>query len=313
MRQVLLLPSPLLMFLAVATAIMATMPDPNCREKCGNITIPYPFGVGDGCFRPGFSISCKPDPLRAGMYMAIIGENIRVINISLVPAQVRVYTYIAFACHDHESGNILSEHSEDAYTDVRGTPYRFSDTSNKFTAVGCRTVAYIRDPYAQSRDPRAPMHYYMSGCVSICQDKYSVTDGAPCTGTGCCHASIPKGLQFFNATFDDFTDSYVGAFNPCSYAFLADQDWYVFNASDLHINELTNRNEKGAPVVLDWAIRDEACEQAKLNTTAYACAAEFSECVDSTNGPGYTCNCTSGFEGNPYALDGCKGFSLSIS
>lgn len=283
---------------------MATMPKPNCPEKCGDITIPYPFGVGEGCSRSGFNISCEPDTDRPGMNKAIIG-NIRVINISLVPAQVRVYTHIGFSCYN-ELGNNLPGNSKDAQVNLTGSPYWFSDTSNKFTAVGCRTVAYIRDPYA-------PMQYYMSGCVSICQDENSVTDRAPCTGTGCCQASIPKGLQFYNATFDDFNHSYVADFNPCSYAFLADKDWYVFNSSDVHMYELYTRNKKVVQVVLDWAIGNETCEQAKRNPAAYACAAEFSKCVNSTNGQGYTCNCTSGYKGNPYLVKGCQGFSLSFA
>jgi hypothetical protein len=62
---------------------------------------------------------------------------------------------------------------------------------------------------------------------------------------------------------------------------------------------------------MDWAIRDgpPSCELAKRNeeTGSYACLSGNSECVDSPNGPGYLCNCSSGYEGNPYLPHGCHG------
>jgi hypothetical protein len=51
------------------------------------------------------------------------------------------------------------------------------------------------------------------------------------------------------------------------------------------------------PLVLDWAIRDGSCAQAP-NKPGYAGRSNRSECIDSTNGPGYFCNCTQGYEGN---------------
>lgn len=37
-----------------------------CPDKCGNVSIPYPFGTKDGCFRPGFFVVCNDtfDPPR---------------------------------------------------------------------------------------------------------------------------------------------------------------------------------------------------------------------------------------------------------
>ena len=36
-----------------------TAPEPNCPTKCGNISVPFPFGIGAGCSREaGFNLYC---------------------------------------------------------------------------------------------------------------------------------------------------------------------------------------------------------------------------------------------------------------
>ena len=93
-------------------------------------------------------------------------------------------------------------------------------------------------------------------------------------------------------------------FNSCDYSLVADE---AYNISLLHQEILQNRTT--FPMVLDWAVGDETCEDAKGNLESYACKAENGTCYNSTNGPGYRCNCSSGFEGNPYLVHGCKGIS----
>ena len=69
-------------------------------------------------------------------------------------------------------------------------------------------------------------------------------------------------------------------------------------------------------IVIRWAITNSTCQKTKPNMTSYACRSVNSSCHDVTHGVifmGYRCNCSSGYKGNPYVLDGCQGLSLSLS
>ena len=67
-------------------------------------------------------------------------------------------------------------------------------------------------------------------------------------------------------------------------------------------------------IVIRWAITNSTCQQAKQNNSNYACRSTNSSCLHVTHGGifmGYRCNCSSGFQGNPYIQGGCKSTSLS--
>ncbi|KAF3493546.1 hypothetical protein DY000_02055264 [Brassica cretica] len=59
------------------------------------------------------------------------------------------------------------------------------------------------------------------------------------------------------------------------------------------------------PLVLDWSIGNQTCEQVRNKSI---CGMKNSTCFDSTRRPGYNCKCLEGFEGNPYLSNehGCQ-------
>ncbi|XP_058110516.1 wall-associated receptor kinase 2-like isoform X3 [Magnolia sinica] len=263
---------------------------PGCPDKCGNVEIPYPFGIGDSCNIGvgGFNITCNdsaydpPKPFKGGL---------EVLDISLVSGLMRISGYVCWQCFN-ETGGVVST-SRRRLNLNSSSSFTFSETHNKFVAIGCDTHAYIIGSLGRN---------FTSGCMSFCSDTYSMIDG-DCSGIGCCQTSIPKAFKRYEVDFDSNTQHQnVLSFNPCSFAFLVDQNAFSFKASDL--NRL-NRSQT-MPVVLDWGIGNESCEIARKDATTFACVSEHSTCYDSTNGEGYRCNCSKGYQGNPYLSGGCQ-------
>ncbi|RZR90106.1 hypothetical protein BHM03_00017930 [Ensete ventricosum] len=268
---------------AVAAAAISTA---GCPSKCGEVDIPYPFGIGTDCSMEGFDITCNDttDPPKP-----FIGEtNIEILDLSLVDHELSVHIYMVGQCNE-QSGNYSSTSLD--------LPFLFSATSNKFTVVGCSTLAYVVGQNVRGST-------YASGCVSYCDDAGGVSEGPGCDGMGCCQTSIPKSLINFTAYFSDsLNNSQVATFSPCSYAFVADQAWFRFNKSTLSPDFGTDNNYL-VPVVLDWAMRNQSsCRDAQADHPNYACRSAHSDCLNSTNGDGYRCMCSQGYTGNPYLVD----------
>uniref|UniRef100_A0A0D9VB90 Protein kinase domain-containing protein n=1 Tax=Leersia perrieri TaxID=77586 RepID=A0A0D9VB90_9ORYZ len=289
MARLLILASILL--LGVIKITMASrMAKPGCRETCGNLTITYPFGIGDGCFySPGFDVSCED----SRTYMHNSSSQMEIYNISLLTGQVRVSSLIASECYS-TTGRI-----ERGWASVNtATLFTISSKANKLTAIGCNTLAFLNGYNEQEVG---------AGCFSMCLENQTVDSGRQCSGMGCCQTSIAPNLTSFNVTFDSrFNNSQVLNFNPCSYAFVVEQDWFRFEAAYLEGNKLTEKYNDGVPAVLDWVAGYESCDEAQKNRSSYACVSANSRCISSPDATGYLCVCKNGFAGNPYLEEGCQ-------
>ncbi|XP_062185086.1 wall-associated receptor kinase 2-like [Phragmites australis] len=291
---------------AALTAVLPAVgalpqPSSNCQRKCGVVDIPYPFGIGpdspDHCAMPSFNLSCND---MGNGVLKPFHTNVEFLSISLDQGQARILNQISTYCYNTTSQEMDYDNWRLNFTYL---PYRFSDTSNRFTVIGCHTLAYIGDyAYVDS---------YMSGCVAMCGhgDVSTVTNGS-CAGIGCCQTAIPKGLRYYQVWFDrNFNTSLIYNYSACSYAVLMESSNFTFQTNYVTSPGFNRTNGGLAPLVLDWAIGNETCEVARKEPDSYACMSNNSECVDSTNGPGYICKCSQGFQGNPYLVDrehGCQ-------
>ncbi|TVU49702.1 hypothetical protein EJB05_01028, partial [Eragrostis curvula] len=298
----------LLPLIVIVALVCAPAAEATCQRWCGGVEIPYPFGIGRGCYRrsPGFGddqqdfeVKCSN---RTGKSPIPMVYDFEVIRIDVRRGQLRVRSPVSSWCYDFASRTM----GEAVPVSYESTAFRVSDADNVLAVVGCNALAFIG---SQEGDVD---NRHVVGCHAACPGgrRFIAGDGSPCNGTGgCCQMAIPPGIRSFDLSF---VDSYnisgdVAEFNPCSYAMVVDREAFKFRTSYVTTRELLHVAGGQVPAVLDWAVGNETCEVATWNRTTYACVSDHSKCVNSVNGPGYLCNCSQGYQGNPYVPGGCKG------
>ncbi|KAI3971731.1 hypothetical protein MKW92_002918 [Papaver armeniacum] len=290
----------LLYFLSSSAADLVQT-KPGCQPKCGNISIPYPFGIGEDCsldstiYGIGFNVECNTSsdyqqkPLLHMSKFTDFGDEI----FSISDTEIRVGSSMAENCI--YKSPFLAQIGSQFFASSEQTPFTVSQTKNKVFAVGCNTSSHaIISMYGGRED-------FRGGCFSQCETWDKVIEGS-CSGSGCCQTTIPKGAHYMFG-FVRSNQSEVWPFNRCSYAFVAETDRFKFSAADLV--DIHRKDRDDITMVLDWAIGKETCIEAQKNTSTYVCQGN-SYCKDPVNNPGYQCFCNEGYEGNPYLKPGCQ-------
>ncbi|GFS40804.1 wall associated kinase-like 7 [Actinidia rufa] len=252
---------------------MAASPQsrPGCQESCGNVVIPYPFGIGANCsFDEGFVVTCNntfnpPKPFIKSM-------NLEVLQISINGTVQVNNPVITSNCPGRTNGL-------DLFLEF---PFSFSDTYNRFTAMGCNNLALI-----------TRQDTIITGCMSICNVSSTLQTG--CFGISCCQTTIPPFLKFINASLRSIDPNKDQ--NDCKYAFMVDYQW--FRDKDIY----ATRDMEYVPAVLDWTING-TCINGTNSSTGSFCGANAYCSRNQTWSS--RCYCESGYEGNPYLSSGCQ-------
>ncbi|PRQ30835.1 putative protein kinase RLK-Pelle-WAK family [Rosa chinensis] len=292
---------------AVTTRAAADQALHGCAEKCGDITIPYPFGIGDGCYlRPEFNITCNgpTTPTSTNFANSTYTFPMAIANFSISEGELQVMQAVALDCYDNKGVKIANSTST-----LELPPSYTISAKNKFFLVGCNNAA-IYEGLLQFPDPDEGSDFQAAGfTVTLCVNELGKELHESCDGFGCAQTSILSGLQNITVSLDALdadnrTDSWSLKY-LCSYAFIVDEGNFTFSPERSFQQLNTTRQQ--LPVLINWAIGGEPCEVAKKNHSTYACK-ENTTCVDRstiTNGTvGYLCHCLPGYHGNPYL--GCQ-------
>ncbi|XP_021321421.1 wall-associated receptor kinase 2 [Sorghum bicolor] len=285
---------------ATATTTATGLGSTSCTRTCGNISIPYPFGVEPGCYHAaGFNLTCKQQHSHHHHHQPpklFLGDGtVQVLDISVEHNTVCI----------NSPGVQLQYDSISQIGPANGTwglglpktgPYFLSESASMVEAIGCSIQVSILGGLNNS---------LVSSCTAICPLIFSKGGGVSgtigngnCTGIGCCRASIVVGYSSYTIQIERISGP--GWYVPTS-VFIVDQSFFVsINSNGERIpGSLTT-------ATLDWIIGTSTCPT--NNKTAPECLSSHSYCQNSSSlgHGGYTCQCANGYQGNPYVHGGCQ-------
>ncbi|XP_074311356.1 wall-associated receptor kinase-like 22 [Silene latifolia] len=213
----------LLMFqllLVLRIAVGLSYSKPNCVDHCGDVMIPYPFGIGADCYyNQSYEIICNTTFGSPKPFLRQI--SLEVINI-MGPASYPNFGITGELIVSLPRKNICESSGVKKIIsyDLKGTSYLFSGDGNELMMEGCESRAAIKSQNGT----------ILASCDSVCvTDDFNMI-GKKGNGDGSCGASV-FGIDFdyfeIDVVFKQQTNS-----NSCNASVALIANDYVYNLTE---------------------------------------------------------------------------------
>ncbi|KAF7099205.1 hypothetical protein CFC21_100868 [Triticum aestivum] len=285
---------------------------PGCPDRCGDVSIPYPFGTKDGCFLPGFQIICNDTfhPPRAFFPYdpPNCNEDSLEASIDCLVSQLNSRKPLIMTKDSIYSLNDIEDYTMPgnmSFSPVELTGVSVADAKLQVHAPFCYDCKLNETHYSYRGEIRisfpslSPFFMTEESTVLMAIGKHTSASqlmGPPCEavvtfddavngkclGRGCCQVPIPPQDTSNQVTIN--RRSSLGITNykdDCVYGMFVDKSWYKFTSLDLHGDVFMRKNKaRGVPVVVDFVIANHSCPRpGQPAPKGYACAGDNTMCV----------------------------------